>query len=76
MGLLYLLVGVLAVIAGVRLRSRGRSGEHSRLTDDMIRQIESDGWLVAEADEPLDWEEIREEEERFFGETWDEPEEL
>jgi hypothetical protein len=48
--------------------------EDTRLTDDLIRRIEREGRI--ELDEPLDWEEIRAEEEEFWRETWDEPEEL
>lgn len=43
-----------------------------RLTDDDIRRIEAQGRM--EAEEPLDLQEAAEEEERFWGESWDEPE--
>lgn len=42
------------------------------LTDDMIRAIENAGRV--EVDEPLDLEEAAEEEDRFWSESWDEPE--
>ncbi len=46
------------------------------MTDDDVRQIEQHGWLVREEeDEPLDLEEIREAEKRFWEPTWDRPEE-
>jgi hypothetical protein len=66
-----------ALAGGLIYRSRlGRAGGGRRaLTDDMIRQIEMDGALQLEDDEPLDLRAIREEEERFLEETWDEPDE-
>jgi len=42
------------------------------LDDDAIRRIEAGGNV--EVDEPLDLDEAREEEERFWDEDWDEPE--
>lgn len=55
---------------------RRRLGEvrGSGLTDADIRVIEGGGRV--EADEPLDLGEAAEEEERFWDETWDEPEPL
>ena len=50
-----------------RVRSRGLA-----VDDAMIRRIESSG--TAEVEEPLDLEEAAEEEERFWNESWDEPE--
>ena len=45
------------------------------MTDDMVRQIEDAGYI--DVDEPLDLEEIQEEEERFWEEApWEEPEEF
>lgn len=45
------------------------------LTDEMVRQIEEVGYV--ELDEPLDLQEIQEEEERFWEEApWEEPEEF
>lgn len=69
-----LLFAVLAVAAAVayRRRLRRRIGP-SRLSDDEILRIEREG--VIEIDEPLDRDEIRAEEERFWSESWDEPEE-
>jgi hypothetical protein len=43
------------------------------LTDDMIRQIEERGRV--ELDEPLDLDQIQEEEARFWEEHWDDPDE-
>jgi hypothetical protein len=70
------LLGLLAVAAGLMYRSRLtrviRSGDPV-LTDDMIRQIEDRGRVDIE--EPLDLDEIEEEEARFWEEPWDEPDE-
>jgi hypothetical protein len=71
-----LLIGLLALAACLIHRSRLArevGGQESVLSDDMIRQIESSGWI--EVDEPLDHREIREEEARFWEEPWDEPDE-
>ena len=68
-----LLIALLAAAAVVVNRRRirdyfdGRSG----LDDDMIRRIEADGSI--EFEDPLDLEQVREEEERFWSETWDVP---
>jgi hypothetical protein len=67
----------LALIGGLMLRARlGRvvRGEEPVLTDDMLRQIEADGYI--ELDEPLDMEQIRDEEARFLDEyRWEESDE-
>jgi len=68
------LLGVILVYAWWRrrrtLRERVRS-EALRVDDDAIRAIESSGRLVAPGDEPLDLEEIEEEERRFWeDEDW------
>jgi hypothetical protein len=67
---------MLALMAGLIYRTRlGRySGRGPRLTDDMIRRIEEQGAIDVEDDE-LDMRHIRQEEERFLEETWDEPDE-
>jgi hypothetical protein len=47
------------------------------LTDEQIRAIEERGTLrLDEMDEPLDLHDAQEEEERFWDESWDEPEPL
>lgn len=70
---------VLLTAASVRWIRRRRSFHSSstapKLTQDMLRQIEENGYLGDLDDEPLDMEEIRREEEEFFSESWDEPEE-
>ena len=72
-----IVTALLAVMGGLIYRSRlGRMDGRTRpLTDDMIRRIEAQGNLHVEDDEPLDMQHIREEEERFLEETWDEPDE-
>ncbi|NNF25971.1 MAG: hypothetical protein HKN73_01955 [Gemmatimonadetes bacterium] len=77
---LYVLVGlaVLTLLAGLAIRWRflrrtGRVG--SILSDDDVEQILATGTLKVE-DDPLDLDEVREAEERFWSETWDEAEEV
>lgn len=78
-GWLFAGLAVLVLVAGAAARRRivrktGRGG--AGLSDDEIAQIEEDGVLVREDDEPLDMDEIRKEEERFWrSESWDEAEE-
>ncbi len=68
---------VLTVVAVVvrLLRSRARAGRGS-VTDEMVSQIEHQGTLRVEEREPLDIEDVRAEEDSFWSETWDEPEEI
>ena len=77
---LYVLVGLgaLTLLAGIAIRWRflqrtGRLG--SRLSDDDVDQILATGTFRME-DDPLDLDEVREAEERFWSETWDEAEEV
>jgi hypothetical protein len=67
---------MLTVVVVLHYRRRAASSaQDSLLTDDMIRQIEQQGRLDLEDEEPLDLDEIRELEEQFWEESWDEPEE-
>lgn len=70
-------LAVLVLIGGYVYRARRgrRGGEAGFLTDDMIRRIEEEGRLELEFSEPLDLDEIREAEEQFWSESWDEPDE-
>jgi hypothetical protein len=68
------LLGALLVTAGWLGYRRRMVGLRPRLSDDDIRQIELGGRIGSE--EPLDLEEAAEEEERFWDESWDEPEPL
>lgn len=69
-----LLFAALAVAAAMIYFTRLRREVGPKgLSDEQIRRIEEQG--VIEIDEPLDKEEIRAEEERFWAESWDEPDE-
>ena len=74
--LFWIAIGLLAVVAGIAARRRLRVAAGDDLTESMIRRIEGVGSLEFDPDEPLDHEEIREEEREFWEQTWDEPEEL
>lgn len=70
---------LLALAAGLLTRYRIRrrtSRDGVEVTDDVVRQIEHEGEVQTDEPEPLDREEIREEEDRFWEEYWDEPEPL
>lgn len=71
----YLLIGLLALVAGVLYllrRAEVRRQRQAGVTDELLRRIEEHGRV--EMDEPLDLEEIQREEDRFWAESWDEPE--
>ena len=63
---------VLVAASWVGYRKRLASLRATRLDNDAIRQIEERGRL--EVEEPLDLREAAEEEDRFWNESWDEPE--
>ncbi len=70
--------GLLALVlaAAVTLRARRRRAfrrRGPRVDDAVIVQIIERGEVWVDEDEPLDLEEIDEEEERFWSESWDEP---
>jgi hypothetical protein len=73
--LFWALLAALTVAAGWSLyeRSMRRTRERLVLDDDAIRTILDTGELHVDEDEPLNLEAIDEEEERFWSETWDEP---
>ena len=81
-----LALAALAAVAGVLRRRRVRRAARAaaaagvpRVTDELVRRIEREGRVAVpdgDDDERLDLEEIRREEERFWAERWDEPEEL
>jgi hypothetical protein len=75
--LFWVFLAVLAVAAGLSLHFRRKdllAASLSKVDDDAIETILATGALYVEEDEPLDLREIDEEEERFWSETWDEPE--
>jgi hypothetical protein len=70
------ILGILALAGGLMYRARRlRTLRTPRtLTDDMVRQIEESGHI--DVDEPLDLEEIQDEEARFWEEQpWEETDE-
>lgn len=76
--LIWFAFGALAVLGGLAVRRKARAARRSgrtALDDEAIRRIMTTGSLRVEDDPPLDMEEIEEEEERFWSEPWDEPEE-
>ena len=73
-GWLFAAGAVLVAAAWLSSRRRLRQLKDRELSDAAIRQIEASGRV--DVDEPLDLEEAREEEERFWSESWDEPEPL
>ena len=71
----WLFAGGALLVAGAGLLVRRRMARlRGGLTDEAIRAIEEHGRIAM--DEPLDLEEAAEEEDRFWSETWDEPEPL
>ena len=70
--LMFLVAAGMSVLR--RLRERIRL-DPPVLDDDDVRRIEAQGSLYVELDEPLDPEQIRQAEERFWREDWEDPEE-
>jgi len=69
-------LAALTVAAGVTLRARREAAFGSRIPvvdDDAIAQILERGEIYVDEDAPLDLDEIDDEEDRFWSETWDEP---
>ena len=66
---------LLAVAAGVTLhvRRRGAWVRVPVVDDALVEQIIHTGQVSVEDDEPLDLDQIDDEEERFWSESWDEP---
>jgi hypothetical protein len=70
---------VLVIAACIFVYVRRRASFSRRaphVDDDAVRTIVETGALSVVEDEPLDMREIEAEEERFWRETWDEPEEV
>jgi hypothetical protein len=69
-------LATLAILAGVSLRARQADviGRGRPVLDDVaIEQIIEQGEIWVDEDDPLDLDEIDDEEERFWSESWDEP---
>lgn len=69
-------LAILAMAAGVSLGVRRRESFGVRtpvVDDDLIRTIIEKGEIHVEEDAPLDLDEVDDEEERFWSESWDEP---
>ena len=73
-GYLFVALAVLVAVAGWRVRDRLRHKARSGMADEIVHQIETLGRVDAEDVEPLDLEEARAEEDEFWAQTWDEPE--
>jgi len=72
-GLFWIGLAVLAIAAGILAR---RGERKNTLTDDLVRQIEKTGRIDREDVEPLDIEDIRDQEDKFWAQDWDRPESL
>ena len=69
---------VLAFGAGVSLRTKLRdriSGTLPVIDDAAVEEILRSGTVTTSEDEPLDLGDIDEEEQKFWSESWDEPDE-
>jgi len=69
-------LAALIVAAGVTVHLRRKeaiAAETLVVDDSVIEQILETGEVFVEDDEPLDLNEIDDEEERFWSESWDEP---
>lgn len=77
MELLFIGMALIVVVGGLLARGRiERARRQAGLDDEMIQRIERAGELEFDPAEPLDHEEIRQEEDEFWAQSWDEPEEL
>ena len=74
-GYLFVALAALVPVAGWRVRHRLHRQARSKVTDEIVQQIETLGRVDAEDVEPLDMERVQGEEDEFWAQTWDEPEE-
>ena len=72
---IFLALAVIVAVAGWRVRHRLRRQTRSGVTDEIVQRIEAVGRVDAEDVEPVDLELARAEEDEFWAQTWDEPEE-
>jgi hypothetical protein len=71
------LFALLVIVGGILARRRVQAGRGRLvLTDRDIRRIEDEGRIATKEGDPLDHDEIQTEEDAFWEQTWDEPEEL
>ena len=71
------LFALLVIVAGILARRRMHAGRgRPVLTDRHVHQIVDEGRIATEERDPLDHDEIRTEEDAFWEQTWDEPDEL
>lgn len=68
-------LAVLVAMVGWKIRHRLRDQTRSGVTDEIVHQIETLGRVDAEDVEPIDLERVRDEEDQFRAQTWDEPDE-
>ena len=76
---LWFFLGALVGYAWISMRrklKRSIDVPPPRIDEDDIRRIEEEGVLLTDDPEPLDLKQISREEDEFWEETWDEPEEL
>ena len=79
LSVLWFLLGALFAYAWISMRRKIRKAIEvppPRIDEEDIRRIEEEGTLLTDDPEPLDLEQIGREEDEFWRETWDEPEEL
>ena len=74
-GYIFVALAVLVAVVGWRRRSQLRHHTRSGVTDEIVQRIETVGRVDAEDVEPVDLELARAEEDEFWAQTWDEPEE-
>ena len=73
-GCLFVAFAVLVAVAGWRVRHRLCRETRRGVTDEIAHQIEAVGHVDAEDVEPVNLERVRAEEDDFWAQTWDEPE--
>lgn len=70
-------MALLVIAGGLTVRRKLRSSRRaSALSDEMVRRIEKEGCIRVDLPEPLDLDEVRQEEDEFWSQTWDLPEEM
>lgn len=78
LGTLFFLLAIVLVVGALVMRRRVRDtveGDRPVVGDPLLKEILPDGAAWDDDDEPLDEDRARAEEDRFWDEDWDEPEE-